>query len=107
MAAMVVSLLTSAGTSFVDASATADDAPVEVEISYDSAYSNLHFAKKPIDDPFSEIPDPGLLFLQSLQKLSSSHPGCVQPMIQQGLQSDPKLSVGLESMLTKAGIRLV
>lgn len=107
MVAMVVSMLASAGTSFIDASATADDAPVEVEISYDSAYSNLHFAKKPIDDPFLEISDPGLLFLQSLQKLSSSHPGCLQPMIQQGLQSDPKLSAGLESMLTKAGIRLM
>ena len=106
LAAMVVSMLTSAGASFVDASATADDAPVEIEISYDSAYSNLHFAKKPVDDPFSEIADPGLLFLQSLQKLSSSHPGCIQPMIQQGLQSDPKLSAGLERMLTKAGIRL-
>jgi exportin-2 (importin alpha re-exporter) len=107
MAAMVVSMLTSAGTSFVDTSASGDDALTQVEISYDSAYSNLHFAKKPVDDPFSEIPDPGLLFLQALQTLSSSHPGCIQPLIQEGLQSDPKLSAGLDSMLTKAGIRLV
>jgi exportin-2 (importin alpha re-exporter) len=107
MAAIVVSMLTSAGTSFVDASAGGDDALTEVEISYDSAYSNLYFAKKPVDDPFVEISDPALLFLQSLQTLSSTHPGCIQPLIQEGLQSDRKLSAGLDSMLTKAGIRLV
>jgi exportin-2 (importin alpha re-exporter) len=107
MVAMVVSMLTSAGTSFVDASAGGNDALTEGDISYDSAYSILHFASKPVDDSFSEIADPGLLFLQSLQKLSSSHPGSIQPLIQEGLQSNPKLSAGLESMLTKAGIRLV
>ena len=105
IAAIVVSMLTSTG--YQDASSAGDDAPVDVEIAYDSAFSNLHFARKPVDDPFPEIANPGLAFLQSLQKLSASHPGLVQPLLQQGLQADPKLSAGLEGMMSKAGISLV
>lgn len=105
MAAMAVNVLTSSGSNFGTATGT-DDSPVDIEISYDSAFSSLYFARKPVDDPFPDIADPGLNFLQSLRTFSSAHPGRVQPLLVQGLQSDAELSAGLERMLTGAGITL-
>jgi len=105
MAAMVVAILTSSGSNFGDAAG--DDAFVDIEISYDSAFSSLYFARKPVDDPFPDIADPALNFIQALHNFSSAHPGRVQPLLVQGLQSDPKLSAGFEGMLAQAGISLV
>ena len=105
MAAVVVAILTSSP-NFGEPTAAVDD-ETDIEISYDSAYSSLYFARKPVEDPFSDVADPGLNFLQSLRTFSAAHPGRVQPLLQQGLQSDPKLSAGLETMLTGARITLV
>jgi exportin-2 (importin alpha re-exporter) len=103
MAAKEVGILTSSGSNFGDI--TTDD--VDIEISYASAFSSLYFARKPVDDPFPDIVDPRMFFLQSLQTFSAAHPGRVQPMLAQGLQSDQKLTAGLESMLRGSGISLV
>jgi exportin-2 (importin alpha re-exporter) len=103
MAAKEVGILTSSGSNFGDI--TTDD--VDIEISYASAFSSLYFARKPVDDPFPDIVDPRMFFLQSLQTFSAAHPGRVQPLLAQGLQSDQKLTAGLESMLRGSGISLV
>jgi exportin-2 (importin alpha re-exporter) len=83
-----------------------DDDPVETEISSDAGFSVLNNARKPIEDPFSEIANPMVYFAQSLSFFSSSHPGQLQPFIQQSLSGDPKLASGLESMLQGAGVKL-
>lgn len=85
----------------------ADEGPVETEVSYDSGYSGLHFARRPADDPFAEVADPARSFAQALGALSTSHPGQLQPLIQQTLSVDPKLSSGLDNMLRSAGVSLV
>eukprot|EP00566_Odontella_aurita_P003278 CAMPEP_0113547256 /NCGR_PEP_ID=MMETSP0015_2-20120614/12254_1 /TAXON_ID=2838 /ORGANISM="Odontella" /LENGTH=984 /DNA_ID=CAMNT_0000447789 /DNA_START=9 /DNA_END=2963 /DNA_ORIENTATION=+ /assembly_acc=CAM_ASM_000160 len=85
----------------------ADDDDFEVEIGYDATYSRLHFAARPAVDVFPEVKDPALTLAQSLHALCSSQPGKFPPLIQHGLQSDPKLSAGLESLFQKAGLRIV
>jgi exportin-2 (importin alpha re-exporter) len=82
-----------------------DDQEVE-EIGYDATYSGLIFARKALDDPFAAIPDPIATFVQSLHSLSTSQPGVINPIIQQGLGSDPKLSSGLQDMFQKSGLQL-
>lgn len=79
----------------------------EIEIGYDATFSRLHFAARPVRDPFPEVADLSLMLVQSLHALCKSQPGKLQPLIQQGLQSDPKLSGGLEIMFQKAGLSLV
>jgi exportin-2 (importin alpha re-exporter) len=81
------------------------DVPEEIEISYDSAFSSLSFARRPVEDPFPEINDPAAHFAQKLYALSTQHPGQLTPIISQGL--DPKLSGGLEAILKHAGVMLV
>jgi exportin-2 (importin alpha re-exporter) len=83
-----------------------DDDNQEVEIGYDATYSGLTFARKALDDPFADIVDPIATFVQSLHSLSTSQPGVITPIIQQGLGSDPKLSSGLEQMFLKSGLQL-
>jgi len=83
------------------------DTPEEIEISYDSAFSSLSFARRPVEDPFQEISDPAAYFAQQLYTLSTQHPGQLTPIISQGLQFDPKLSGSLEAILAKSGINLV
>ena len=79
----------------------------EIEISYDSAFSSLSFARRPVEDPFQEIPDPTAHFAKHLYSLSTQYPGQLTQLISQGLQSDPKLSAGLEMILSKSGVTLV
>jgi hypothetical protein len=87
--------------------ALADEGPVEIEVSYDSAYSVLQFARQPADDPFPDVVDPEGAFCQGLAAISTSQPGQMQAIIQQGLSGvDPKLATGLDSMLKKAGVGL-
>jgi exportin-2 (importin alpha re-exporter) len=79
----------------------------EIEIGYDAQFSQLKFARKAVEDPFPEVADPTLGFPQALHQVSSAHPGRILPLIQQGLNgADPKLSVGLESMLQAANVQL-
>jgi exportin-2 (importin alpha re-exporter) len=81
------------------------DVPDEIEISYDSAFSSLSFARRPVEDPFPEIKDPAAQFAQKLHALSTQYPGQLTPIISQGL--DPKLLGGLEAILKQAGVMLV
>ena len=80
----------------------------EIEISYDTTYSSLRYAMKAQVDPFSDITDPSLTFIQSLNELCQSQPGQFQPIIQEGLASsgDPKLTLTLANMFQKAGLQL-
>lgn len=84
-----------------------EDDDFQVEIGYDAAYSRLFFALKTATDPFPEVTDPSLMFAQSLHNLSSDQPGKIPPLINQGLQEDPKLSVSLLTLVQKAGLTLV
>mmetsp|Transcript_16833 Transcript_16833/g.23828 ORF Transcript_16833/g.23828 Transcript_16833/m.23828 type:complete len:877 (-) Transcript_16833:150-2780(-) len=100
----VVKIMTS--TEQFNSSAT--DAPdVDAEIGYDPTFSKLHFASKPNLDYFLEINDPVASFAQAFHNLCVSHPGKFMPIIQQGFQSDPKASAGLESILNKAGLQII
>lgn len=83
-----------------------DDGAVEVEITSDSAFSSLHFARKPVEDSFAEVTDPAKSFVQALAALSTSHPGQLQPIIQVAIAGDPKLATGLQNMLHSAGVSL-
>ena len=83
-----------------------DEDEGEIEIGYDATFSGLMFARKKVEDPFPEISDPIFLFVRSIHALSTSHPGVLGPIIQQGLSSDPKLSSGLQAMFQKSGLEL-
>jgi exportin-2 (importin alpha re-exporter) len=100
--AAVVTMVTSPSWS----NSAGDDEDQEVEIGYDATYSGLTFARKALDDPFADIADPIAVFVKSLHTLSTSQPGVITPIIQQGLGSDPKLSSGLQSMFQKSGLQL-
>ena len=79
-----------------------------VEVSYDSAYSKLHFASKPVTDPFPEVPDVMMYMVKSLQALCSSQPGKFPPLIKNRLEmSSGKEAAILQSMMQKAGVNLV
>lgn len=76
----------------------------DVEIGYGATFSVLHFALHPAKDPFSDISDASTTLIESLSQLCSAQPGRLTPLIQQGLQSDPKMSSGLESLCKKLGV---
>lgn len=84
-----------------------DDDDFEVQIGYDAAYSRLHFASRPATDPFADIENPSVYLAKSLHTLCASQPGRIPPLINQGLQSDPKLSSSLMSLVQNAGLSLV
>jgi len=83
-----------------------DEGTEEIEITYDSTFSALRFARKPVEDPFPEIENPSQSFVQALHSLSSNQPGVLQSILQQSLSSDPKLSAGLEHMLRNANLTI-
>jgi exportin-2 (importin alpha re-exporter) len=83
----------------------ADD--FEVEITYDAAYSRLHYASRPLHDPFPDINDVSALFFQQLYSLCTSQPGKISSIIQTSLQSEPKLLSALELMFQKSGMQLL
>ena len=75
------------------------DEDADVEIGYDSTYSQLSLATKRADDPFSSIADPIRAFATALQGLSSTRPDILP-----GLASlDPKLAPALQSVQQKTG----
>ena len=87
-------------------STAADDEEEEVEtITYDAAFSRLHFASKAPLDPFSDVKDSSLYLATALHQLYASNPN-VQTLFQQSFQTDPKLSPVLDSIFQKAGLRL-
>jgi exportin-2 (importin alpha re-exporter) len=91
--------------SFSTGSTDPTDASMDVQIGYDAQYSKLSFARQQPDDPFQDI-DPQSAFLQGLHHLSASHPGVLGPLVHVALQSDLKLTAGLEAMLKNAGLTL-
>jgi exportin-2 (importin alpha re-exporter) len=106
---IVVSILTSSDSSsfstlHVD---DVDEAADAFDVTYDSAYSSLQFAGKSKEDPFPDVTDPAMAFIQALHAACSSQPGRLLPVIQEGLSADPKLSAGLDTMLSKAGVTLM
>jgi exportin-2 (importin alpha re-exporter) len=102
----LVTLLTSASLR-TDQDADADiEGQLLADMQYDSAFSGLSFAKKQVTDPFPDVSDAAAMFVQALHGLSTSHPGRLSPLIQEGLKNDPKLSTGLDSMFQKVGVRL-
>lgn len=89
------------GTAF----ASGDDVD-DAEIGYDATYSRLHFATRPVIDPFPEVQDPAIALAQSLGQLSASQPGKIQPLVQTGLRDDPKLSSKLAELQTRANVQI-
>lgn len=86
---------------------TINEDEYEVEITYDAAYSRLQFAARATHDPFPEVTDPSVVFVQQLYNVCTSQPGKISSIIRTSLQSDPKLMAGLEVMFQNAGLQLV
>eukprot|EP00586_Coscinodiscus_wailesii_P008972 CAMPEP_0172520780 /NCGR_PEP_ID=MMETSP1066-20121228/292199_1 /TAXON_ID=671091 /ORGANISM="Coscinodiscus wailesii, Strain CCMP2513" /LENGTH=996 /DNA_ID=CAMNT_0013303589 /DNA_START=78 /DNA_END=3069 /DNA_ORIENTATION=- len=85
---------------------TQDNDDFTVDMGYDTSYSKLHFASRPVMDLFPDIKDAGLALVQSLVKLCQSEPGKYRGLIQQALSGDPKLGAGLEGLVRGAGLSL-
>lgn len=100
----LVTLLTSS--TFTTVVVTNVDDEPEFETGYDAHFSRLVHAGKAVEDPFPEVNDPIVLFVQSLHKMLSTDSGRWLPLIQQGLSSDPKLASGLDLMFQQAGLKL-
>ena len=84
---------------------TGDDVD-DAEIGYDATYSKLHFATRPVVDPFPEVQNPAIMLAQSLGQLSTSQPGKIQPLVHGGLQNDPKLSSKFAELQTQANVQI-
>ncbi len=96
-----------------------EDAEVEFdipEISFDSSYSKLHFASKPLSDSFANAGDTVLAFTQSLSMVCNSKPGvlvnaivaeCNNPKVTEafGEGTTPPFEL-LRSICTKYGCQL-
>jgi exportin-2 (importin alpha re-exporter) len=100
-----MAMLLTSGT-FKTKSAESWNESAESEVAYDAQYSRLVFASKVVEDPFVDINDPTAFFVQSIHQLVLSNPAHLQPLIQEILTAEPKLSVGLEALFTQAGLRL-
>ena len=83
-----------------------DDEAVEVEISYDGAFSRLQFAQRAAFDPFASVTDVTVAFANGLSCLMTSQKNQVQPLVQQALQADPKLGPALDGLMKKTGTTL-
>lgn len=84
-----------------------DEHFIEIEDTpgYQTAYSQLAFAGKKERDPFSGmIPDAKVFLAQSLQKLSSRHPGKINTKITSELHADAQGF--LQKYLQEAGVSL-
>lgn len=100
--ASIVSILSS--TTFSASSVEADEP--DIEIAYDASYSQLSLATKKADDPFPQVADPMSMFKESFENLNTSHPGILTPIVQLGVNSDPKIASGFQSICQATGIRL-
>ena len=81
------------------------DESFEEMVEYDAQFSQLQYARVPVQDPFP-IADPIQTFSRSMQSLSVAHPGQLAPLIQEGLRDDPKALAGLETLLKSSNISL-
>lgn len=55
---------------------------VEIEIRFDSSFSKLHFAGKPVTDKFPDISDPAGLLAKSIQECCALKPGALSSLLQ-------------------------
>jgi exportin-2 (importin alpha re-exporter) len=100
----LVTVLTSASFKATTTEVDVDDDVLETQ--YDAQYSKLASTGAKVEDLFAEVPDPSANFVHSLHRLSSSQPGMLMPLIQQGLSADPKLLTGLQSLFQHVGVSL-
>lgn len=84
-----------------------DDEDGEVQIGYDPTFYRLHFASRPDLNPFPEVGDPQIILAQGIHSLYLSQPGKISPLIHQTLQTDHKLSAGLETIFQRAGLKFL
>ena len=84
-----------------------DEDDFEVQVGYDATFSRLHFASRPIPDYFPEVDNPATFIAKSLHSLCATQPGRIPPLITHGLQSDPKLSSSLMTLVNGAGLSLM
>ena len=84
-----------------------DDDDAEIEVGYDSTYTQLHLATSKPEDPFESMGNPMNVFATSVKNLSTSNPGVVSQIVQEAANSDPKLASGLQTIQTKTGINFV
>jgi len=73
----------------------------EAEISYDPTFSRLHFAARPVFDPFNQIQNPAKAFADALGQARASNGAAVQQLIQQGQTTDPKTFAKFEAMMSR------
>jgi exportin-2 (importin alpha re-exporter) len=78
----------------------------EIEMEYDAQYSRLVQASKNVEDPFPQIEDPNMFFIQSLHATLKNNSTLLLPLVQHGLSDEPKLQAGLDSMFHRAGLSL-
>lgn len=88
------------------ASSIGDENEEPETITYDAAFSRLHFASKKPLDPFSEVKDTAIYLATSLHQLHVTNPNVIQGLFVRSFQADPKLSPMLDTILQKAGVRL-
>jgi len=98
----ILKILTSPSSHF---NGSVDRAEEETTIGYDAKFSRLFFATKLIMDPFKEIKDAPAVFIKALHQVSATHHSIVPPLLELGLQSDPKLFNALSMMFQKNGLQ--
>jgi exportin-2 (importin alpha re-exporter) len=89
----IISVLVSPTLS-IDEKVTPDEAPMV----YDATFSQLKYAQQLPDDAFKTVTDPLDFFLAALKNISTSNPGILPQLIQQGLSTqNPNVSENLSS----------
>lgn len=82
------------------------DIPDEAPMVYDATFSQLKYAQQLPDDAFKSVADPLDFFLAALKNISTSRPGVLPQLIQQGLSSDLKLASSFQTMCQTKGFSL-
>ncbi len=82
-----------------------EDLDQTAEIGYDPTFSKLHFATRLPLDPFSDMKDPVGTFASSLKQMCSTQ-ASMTSLIQRGLQSDQKVHVMLQDIMSKKGLQI-
>ena len=73
---------------------------------YDASFSQLLYAKRPVDDPFPEIADPVAFFCQSFNSFSAKHPGRLGPLLEQGFANEEKLGSGFAALVNSGALQM-
>ncbi len=97
----VVKIITSQESYLDSAAHNNGDDQEEAEISYDPTFSRLHFAARPVFDPFNQIRNPAKAFADALGQARASNGAAVQQLMQQGQTTDPKTFAKFEAMMSK------